>query len=393
LPEPEIYDRFGGWKVIQSNASGFFRVEMVDGVLWLVTPDGNAFLSKGVNAFWCPPVNEGEVIAWLQGLGFNTLGAWSGAGSSQRIVQTRVPYAKLLNLLKSYASIKGARGKDWPDMFSEKFAVSALEQAEEKVRPLASDPYLIGWWTDNELKWAGENPPLLDAYMELPSGAPGRQAAEGFLTDTFGSPALPEDASRLESARDGFVEMAVRHYAEVTTNAIREYDENHLILGPRIFFTPVPWRNIMPQRLGGFEAIARGARDYWDVLSINAYFDETPTRRLRKVFNIFQGPILISEFNIWSANEEHGMGGEAECTARAEISVAGSRDQLPELFGEPYIVGYHYFPFSNYADPRDNNSRAGLVNFAGEPRDLLIDALRGVNLEIEEIHRSGMSRE
>jgi hypothetical protein len=308
-------------------------------------------------------------------------------------VQPRLPYAELLNLLKSYASIKGPRGKDWPDMFSGKFAESVLKQAEEKVKPLASDPYLIGWWTDNELRWAGENPHLLDAYMKLPSDAPGRQAAERFLSDTFGSPTLPVDASRLESARDGFVEIAVRHYAEVTTKAIREYDPNHLILGPRIFFTPVPWRNIMPDRLGGFEAVARGARGYWDVLSINAYFDQAPTYRLRKVSNHFQGPILISEFNIWSANEEHGKGGEAEWAARAEISVAGSREQLPELFAEPYIVGYHYFPFSNYEAPRDNNSRAGLVNFEGAPRELLVDALRTINLGLEEIHSSGMSKE
>jgi hypothetical protein len=392
-PDPELYDRFGGWKGLQSHATGFFRVELVGGSLWLITPEGNAFLSKGVNAFWCPAANQDEVIDWLQRIGFNTLGAWSSTGKNQRIVQTRIPYAELLNLAKTYAGIKGPRGKNWPDIFSEKFEASVREQAREKVMPHASDPYLIGWWTDNELKWAGENPALLDAYMDLPSDAAGRRAVEDFLAETFGSLKLPEDPALLEKARDGFVEKAVRHYAEVTTSAIREYDENHLILGPRIFFTPIPWRNTMPERLGGFEALARAGRGHWDVLSINAYFDDAPTQRLRKVQNLFQGPILISEFNIWSANEDQGKGGDAEWEARAEISIAGASLQLPELFAEPYIVGYHYFPFSNPAAPRDNNSRAGLVNFEGEPREALIKALSAINSEIEEIHRSGTGRE
>ncbi len=41
-------DRFGGWKGKRFEATGFFRVEK-DERWWLVTPEGNAFLSFGIN--------------------------------------------------------------------------------------------------------------------------------------------------------------------------------------------------------------------------------------------------------------------------------------------------------------------------------------------------------
>lgn len=388
--DEEVFDEFGGYKLVHGESTGFFHVEKIDGVWWIITPEGNGFLSKGVNAFWCPPGKENETFDWLRSIGLNSLGAWS---TTDRVMKTgggRMPYAELLNLLKAHAGIKGERGKTWPDVFSKGFVESARQQAETKVKPLASDPYLIGWWTDNELKWAGENPALLDAYLELPKDAPGRRVAEDFLAETFGSARLPKDPGRLESARDGFLEIAVRHYADVTARAIREYDKHHMILGSRIFFTPIPWKNTMPERMGGFEAIARAAAERWDILSVNTYYDDSPVDRLAKMYVHFEGPLLISEFNIGKAGTDQGLGEEPEWLARAEVSVKGLKKQLPQLFAEPYVVGYHYFPFSNHKDPKKNNSRAGLLSYQGEPRTHLIEALRSVNAALEEIHEGSM---
>ena len=41
-------DRFGGLQSVRFESSGFFRVEKADR-WWLVTPDGSAFLSFGLN--------------------------------------------------------------------------------------------------------------------------------------------------------------------------------------------------------------------------------------------------------------------------------------------------------------------------------------------------------
>ncbi|MCL5281936.1 MAG: hypothetical protein M1376_18735, partial [Planctomycetes bacterium] len=93
-------DRYGGWNRLQFEATGYFRVVERAGVWWLVTPEGNAFISKGVNnvsfrADNAPQLGYspyeravqakyGSQEAWakaavarLYGWGFNTLGAWS----------------------------------------------------------------------------------------------------------------------------------------------------------------------------------------------------------------------------------------------------------------------------------------------------------------------------
>ena len=54
-------DRFGGWTGRKFQATGFFRIEK-DERWWLVTPEGNAFLSFGINhlhpGLWRLPHNR-----------------------------------------------------------------------------------------------------------------------------------------------------------------------------------------------------------------------------------------------------------------------------------------------------------------------------------------------
>ena len=42
--------RWGGIVAERVRASGYFRVEQIDGLWWFVDPDGGLFLSKGVDA-------------------------------------------------------------------------------------------------------------------------------------------------------------------------------------------------------------------------------------------------------------------------------------------------------------------------------------------------------
>ena len=44
-------DRYGGWTGKQFEATGFFRTQHDGERWWLVTPEGNAFLSLGINHY------------------------------------------------------------------------------------------------------------------------------------------------------------------------------------------------------------------------------------------------------------------------------------------------------------------------------------------------------
>lgn len=94
LPDADL-DQYGGIRGRAQKATGFFRTEKIDGRWWLVDPEGNLFLNKGIVAvepFRASPraqaafrekfASDGrwanEAVALLLANGFNGLGAWSG---------------------------------------------------------------------------------------------------------------------------------------------------------------------------------------------------------------------------------------------------------------------------------------------------------------------------
>ena len=63
-------DRFGGWKGKTFEATGFFRTEYDGERWWFVTPEGNAFISFGVNHYhagwWAQDYNRDH---WIKQFG------------------------------------------------------------------------------------------------------------------------------------------------------------------------------------------------------------------------------------------------------------------------------------------------------------------------------------
>ncbi len=78
-------DRFGGWKGKTFKATGFFRTEYDGKRWWLVTPEGNAFLSFGINHLhsdlWRQDFNR---EAWQKKLGVDDLQDWSKFSAALR---------------------------------------------------------------------------------------------------------------------------------------------------------------------------------------------------------------------------------------------------------------------------------------------------------------------
>ena len=98
-PDPG-FDAWGGWRGITTTATGRFRIERIDGVWWLITPDGHGFFSVGVDHLrpggdLSPPLGTapvprqhprplrqrgrlgGATLPRLADLGVNTIGAFS----------------------------------------------------------------------------------------------------------------------------------------------------------------------------------------------------------------------------------------------------------------------------------------------------------------------------
>jgi hypothetical protein len=188
-----------------AGGTGFFRVEKIDNTWWFIDPDGQPFISVGVNhvsytADTAPKLGYapygratkaryGSEQAWaaasvqrLRKWGFNTIGAWSSAHT----YKAEMAYAPTLGL--------GSRaGGDWlkgrfPDVFSDDFSKAVNEGAAEKCAPRRNDRWLLGYFTDNELKWGPDwrSPKgMLAGYWELPPDSPGRRKAVAFLREYY----------------------------------------------------------------------------------------------------------------------------------------------------------------------------------------------------------------
>lgn len=356
-------------------ATGFFRVDLQPDRWWLVTPDGKPFYSVGVNHV--QPSGErdrvtgrspyGEAVAarypdreaWaeataerLRSWGFNTIGAWSDVG----LFRERMPYTVILYL----------SGADWltgevPDYFAPEFEDRCAAIAAREVAPRREDPGLLGWFLDNEMHWGPDwrtSRTLLEDYLSLPEGSPGRAVAERHAGDP-----------------SGFLLEAASRFFEVTTRAVRAADPNHLVLGSRFVSVMTP-----PE-------VVAAAGPFVDVVSVNYYaYVEGLTEAVQEAFaplvpvegwlrafaDLSGRPVLITEFSFRAADS--GLPNSwppvyPVLDTQADRANA-FEDYATRSQQSPWIVGHHWFqyfdePPNGRFDGEDSNF--GLVDNDDRP--------------------------
>lgn len=162
-------DRFGGWTGKTFAATGFFRVEK-DRRWWLVTPDGHAFLSFGINhlhpEWWNQPYNraawqEKLGVADLDGpgfgpalrswflktcreIGFNTVGVHADLGVANQPTPA-MPYMQPIHFVDIPHWKNDIPDENFRDVYAEDFARHCDRLAAEIAGPAREDPYLLGY--------------------------------------------------------------------------------------------------------------------------------------------------------------------------------------------------------------------------------------------------------
>jgi hypothetical protein len=398
--------------------SGYFRVELRNGIWWLIDPLGTATLSIGVDDVAyegdrirgtgpSPYLQAAERIypnreAWdrttlkrLHAWGFNTLGAWSDPPLWDR----NTPYTVMLD----FAARAGAdwlRGKP-VDVYDPRFETTALEIARREAVPRARDPMLVGYFSDNELWWGPDwrrRDTVLAAYLAFPPDAPGKRRAIDFLRLRYGTlqrlnhawhvaaldfssvpPRANTPAYRADA--DAFLELVAARYFTVSAAVIHAADPHHLYLGARFAgITPDP--------------VLRGAR-LADAVSINLY-DRDPRRVISHVFAVTGRPVLVSEFSFRALDSglpnTIGAGPwvfTQGSRARAYVSYVTRLESLPEA------IGYHWFRWAD--EPREGrgdgeNSNYGLVSVIETPYSPFVHAVAAANQAAIEVHRGATKR-
>lgn len=257
--------------------------------------------------------------------------------------------------------------------------------------------------------------PLLERFLTKPATAPGKVAAVDFMIAQLGSVGAVNallassfsDRAALLQATDGFAALengnsaqaaglvsgflgqVAERYFQITTEAVRAADPNHLILGNREINVMTP------------QAVWEISAKYVDVISVNNYVLNGDLARttlhdtnafsigddLDALHALTQRPLLITEFS-FRANDS-GLPNSwppvfptyATQADRADAFEAYARP----LIAAPWMVGYHWFRWVD--EPPDGrfdgeNSNFGLVNSSDVPYRPLVERMTQVNASV-----------
>jgi hypothetical protein len=393
---------YGGFLKTQARATGFFRIEKVDGRWWFVCPDGHLFYSTGLNGVGTgsgtrvqgredlfaaqPPAGlasggrsgrpfGGSFYTWnlqrrfgddwrpkwagfttqrLVAWGFNTVHNWGAPDRSRP--EPRVPYALMMRGWQMGRSVMGL-----PDVYAEDFARRVDETAASQLTPFRDDPFMLGFFIGNEPPWPGRESQLCDAIL---AGEPSE--IQKRLQAHLGPGDTP-------ARRKEFVIAAFQHYLDTINAAVRRHDTNHLNLGIRFGGNP-------------HDEVIQAAHGF-DVFSVNIYRYAPERAVLDHICSLVPKPILIGEFHIGAP--ERGLApGLVQAMNQAERAVA-YRYYVEQCAAHPALVGTHWFQWLDQPATGRNdgeNYNIGFVDVTDQPYAEMVAAARLTHGRLLEVH-------
>ncbi|MEY9358710.1 hypothetical protein ABH994_001431 [Bradyrhizobium yuanmingense] len=438
--------RWGGVVDDDLSVSGFFRVAEIDGVFWLVDPDGGRFLSKGVNTvrfdqdhiggtervpyaeacrskygglpIWRTAVSD-RLASWQ----FNTVGCWSddlvASSGSQLLAAT--PTAALGASFRLHR-----RDQVFPDVFDPEFSAHIRASANLRCRHRRNDPGLLGTFIDNELYWSPDwrgADELLTLFLNLPSRRPGKVAALSSLQAHYRDFAhfnavwrtqarSWEELGRIEHVVAPFVRLrpgVLNDALETKANLadpVREAfsadcDAFVAVVADKYFELCVsairaadPNHLVLGSRFGYQPpaGVIAAAGRHLDVISFNCYeFDPGPAI---DAYAATGKPCLISEFSFRGddAGLPNTKGAGPRLATQLDRALA-FEGYVAAALSKPNLVGYHWFehadqPAQGRFDGEDSNF--GTVTIDDRVYHELTKTMTQVNAAAERIHAAAV---
>ncbi len=341
----------------------------------------------------------GHTLDRLQAWGFNTVGNWS---APQLGDAKRTPYTLPLSIIGDYTSI--STGIDWwggmPDPFDPRFAMATERAVAIATRDHRDDPWLIGFFADNELAWAGPGDDAKSRYalaygtLRMTTDVPAKRAFLKQLRDKYRNedglskawgihlagwelmedpgfePPVPNpEHPEIEADFQYFQKTFADAYFKTISDALKWHAPNQLLLGGR-YAVSTP------------EAVASCAQ-YCDVLSFNMYTLTPQDGYDFAALRVLDKPVLITEFNFGSADRGPFWGGVTQL-AREEARGPAYATFLKQAMAEPSIVGVHWFQYLDQPVTGrlldGENGHFGLVGITDVPFQGFVDSVRKSNL-------------
>jgi hypothetical protein len=400
-------DAYGGFASTKAKATGFFRVEQIDGRWWFVDPDGHLFYSTGVNGIG---VGSGTRITgredyfatipkplpgytnvfgggraggrqanfyganiqrrygddwrtnWAQ-LTAQRMDAWGlntsyGTGLSEVLDKTPLnkPYVVTLRGFQTGDLIMGL-----PDVYATNFQEQVEAVAARQLTTHKNDPYLLGYFIGNEPPWPGRESQFVDLVL---------QGEHSEMQKHFKAALAKGDTP---DRRRQLVLDAFARYLAVINAAVKKADPNHLNLGIRFGGTPPDY-------------VIKLAKDF-DVYSLNKYSWEPSPGYLEKIYSLVDKPMLIGEFHIGVPGR--GMApGLVQAMNQQERGIA-YQYYVEHAAAHPEVIGTHWFQWIDEpvtGRPDGENYNIGWVDVTDRPYNELVATAKFTHARLLDIH-------
>jgi hypothetical protein len=410
--------KYGGFLGMKAKATGFFRVEQINGRWWFVDPEGYLFFSTGSTGI--EPRSE---FARIKGREY----IFSAMPPSAELTVPNQPAAQQLTRPVNQTSGTGPNptysffswnlyrrfGPDWyrkwmdftvrrmdnwglntianwsdatlggshrkayvatlhgwgienglmgmPDVYTSDYAEKVDKTAEQQCAFRKDDPFLLGYFIGNEPPWPNREMELIN---EILTGDATPMQAE--LKKYLEKGDTPE-------RRKTFVYETYAKFIGTVNAAVKRHDPNHLNLGLR-FGGSAPSEVIKASK--GF-----------DVFSFNNYGYSVNPDIIKRVYDITGLPMIIGEFHF--GVPERGLApGLAQTANQAERGIA-YRYYVENAAANPTIIGTHWFQWIDQPSTGrydGENYNIGFVDVTDRPYIELVKAARETYRRLPDVH-------
>jgi len=284
-----------------------------------------------------------------------------------------------------------------PDPFDPRFAAAATTAVANASKGVKDDPWLLGYFADNELAWAGQGPQgrwalAVGSLVQGPE-SPAKQAFLAYLKKTHGDSATfakawgvdvhswDQVAARGFKAPDpsethpavaadyiAFLKLYADQYFRTVAQTLKKADPHHLFLGGRLAVrTP---------------ETEQASAAYADVTSVNTYTDVPEHGFDVAAFRKMDKPVMITEFHFGSADRGPFGNGVAAVGSEEERGKAYARF-VDAAVASGVVVGTHWFQYVDQPVTGrildGENSHIGLVGITDIPFDGFTHAVTVAN--------------
>ncbi|MCD7937575.1 MAG: agarase [Tannerellaceae bacterium] len=372
-------NKYGSRTDRKVNATGYYRVEKLNGRWWVVDPEGYLNIHTVINSLRPGGSERNKRVfdekfqtmdKWMKDTadsliyyGFTGTGSWSEdhwVMENNKGQEKQLSYAPNLNFMSSYGKKRGGTyqlpgNTGYPNqcifVFDPEFEIFCDEHARQVLK-YKGDKNLFGFFSDNEMPLGKKN---LEGYLTLENKKdPGYLAARAWIE----SKGITE-AGITDDHREAFTGYVAERYYRIVSAALKKYAPEYMYLGSRLHGGA---KNVMP--------IIEAAGKYCDIISLNYYGVWTPEEDLMNKWEKVSGkPFMITEF--YTKAMDAGLAN----TTGAGFTVHTQQDKgyayqhfCLTLLESKSCVGWHFFkyqdndPTAKNVDPSNIDSNKGIVN-------------------------------